>query len=1287
MVSLRIWAVAALVVSQALPGRAVDLSVPALHIPTMRRHKVETRTPEAAALLLTNGARLLADYGSYQLFDSTSIPTTLASGSLVEPRNIYDQILLNSGALNTTLPQVQALRTPVAAFSGKRLHLVHFVGSLTPPWREALLATGVQIVSYIPQKAVLVYGEAPSLKRVQELARQPFIQWDGDYLAQYKIHPGAKPLDTTGKPRAIGTELFAIQLVADPVPNQETLVLLARLAPAPFKRRATVLNYVNVIAKLPPEVLQQVAQRPDVVSIQPYFERRKFCEQQDQIIAGNLVGNIPSGPGYLAWLEAKGFTEAQFANSAFVVDVADSGIDNGTTAPYHLGLHQEGILTNSSRVAYARLEGTPNAGSTLAGCDGHGTLNSHIIAGFDDLNGFPFADTSGFHYGLGVCPFATVGSSVIFDPDNFTFPDYNNLLADAYQSGARLSNNSWGGSAGGAYDVDAQNYDALVRDAQPAGSTQPATGNQEMVIVFAAGNDGPTPGSVDSPGTAKNVLTVGAAENVQPIGGADGSGVADSEADNANDIASFSSRGPCADGRHKPDLMAPGTHVSGGVVQIVNPAPDGTADSCFSGSGVSGGAGSIFFPAGQEFYTASSGTSHSTPCVTGGCALLRQFFINHFTNTPSPAMTKAYLLNSARYLNGAYANDSLWSGNQGMGEMNLGMAFDNASRILRDQVPADLFTASGQARLYTGTIIDTNKPFRVTIAWTDAPGNTVGSAYNNDLDLRVTVGGVTYKGNVFSGAYSAPGGLADVADNVESVFLPPGTSGNFIVEIDATDINSDGVPGNTNALDQDFALVVYNGEQRTLPVINGAGMTLLNEGCPPANNSVDPGETVTLNFALQNMGTSSTTNLVATLQADAEILSPSPAQTYGSLPVGGVPENKPFTFTANGACGSSVTARLLLQDGSANLGMIDFTIPLGKPNVVLNEAFDSTPPPDLPLGWTTTPSGAASNWVTTELVFDTAPVSAFAAEPDSPGIAELLSPLFHVTTSSAQLTFRNNFDLEADSFDSTKAYDGGVLEIQVGSSGFFDILDAGGSFITGGYNRTIDPAGDNPLLGRSAWSGASGGFSDTIVTLPSSAAGQDVQLKWRLGTDSGNANGGSGWHIDKISISDGYACCGSTSTVPSIATQPTNQTVLIGATTAFTVGATGSPPLSFQWLFNGMKLAGASTAALNLTNVQATQTGDFSVIVTNLAGSVLSRPAHLKVLVPPTLRNTTGTPTNTTVIFSSLQGLNYTLQTTTNLSLPQWVPVTDPVAGTGGSLILIDTNTPGTTRFYRLLCN
>src|SRR5205823_9926947 len=98
----------------------------------------------------------------------------------------------------------------------------------------------------------------------------------------------------------------------------------------------------------------------------------------------------------------------------------------------------------------------------------------------------------------------------------------------------------------------------------------------------------------------------------------------------------------------------------------------------FDGSGVCPFPG-IFFPLNQQLFTVSSGTSHATPAVAGGCALVRQYFITHYGAPPGAAMTKAFLMNSARYLTGGSANDTLWSNTQGMGEINLGAAFDGTA--------------------------------------------------------------------------------------------------------------------------------------------------------------------------------------------------------------------------------------------------------------------------------------------------------------------------------------------------------------------------------------------------------------------------------------------------------------------------------------------------------------------------------------------------------------------------------------------------------------------------------
>jgi hypothetical protein len=1089
-------------------------------------HKLQVTDKTHGAQIVAAGGRLIGDYASYQLYD---VPATALKPGWGRVRDEYNTIFLNAGHLDTSKAETKALRKSAGKFTGKRMHLVHFAGPVQPGWRQELLDAGVQIVSYIPQNAYLVYGDAGSIARVQALAATAReIQWDGDYLDDYKTHPAV---------RAGKTDKFAIQLVADADANGETLQLLDRLKLAPFVKRSRVLNYVNIIARLNAADLKIVAARPDVVSIQPYYTPRKLDERQDQIVAGNLNGNLPDGPGYLAWLAGKGFTDEQFAASGFVVDISDSGIDDGTTTPNHFGLYVGGQLSAASRVVYSRLEGTPNQGSTLEGCDGHGTINAHIVGGFDGGTNFPFADGAGFAYGLGVCPFARLGASVVFDFENWTYPSFSQLEADAYGSGARIDNNSWGDyDADGIYGTDSQEYDKLVRDAQEEDATNPAPGNQEMVILFAAGNF-TNAGTIDQPATAKNVISVGGAENVQaftgPFNGEDMCSVDNSDAASANEMLYASSRGPCEDGRMKPDLVAPATHVTGGVMQGEDPGPYGTADPCFNADNIAicgGVAGNLFYPPGQEFYSASSGTSHSTPCVAGGCALLRQYFINQGLIPPSPAMTKAWLMNSARYMTGASTDDTLWSPNQGMGELDLGTAFDGTPRLLRDEQAADTFTASGQVRTFTGQVDNTNLPFRVTVAWTDAPGSTSGAAYNNDLDLTVSIGGQTYLGNMFNGNYSIPGGAPDTKDNVESVFCPAGTGGDFTVTVSGTSINSIGVPNGSNGLTQDFALVVDNAAADGPPVIIPAGATA---------GVINPGQTVTVNLALQNTGIANTTNLVATLLPGGGVTSPGAAMTYGVLPGDGIAGSEAFTFTAEGACGGTITATLQLQDGSANLGTASYTLRLGGFVTVTNYGnnFDTVTPPALPAAWSSSVSGGQIPWVTIDDMWDTRPNSAFAAATTNAGVADLVTPAIGIVSATSQLSFRQYYNLEINPDDPGEAFDGGALEIQIGANGFKDILEAGGSFVTNGYNTAIAPSTGNPLADREAWSGDSQGFVTTIVNLPAAAEGQNIQLKWRCATDTGNAYGSVGWWIDTVVIDDGghYTCSPEPPTISSVA--------------------------------------------------------------------------------------------------------------------------------------------------------
>ena len=114
-----------------------------------------------------------------------------------------------------------------------------------------------------------------------------------------------------------------------------------------------------------------------------------------------------------------------------------------------------------------------------------------------------------------------------------------------------------------------------------------------------------------------------------------------------------------------------------------------------------------------------------------------------------------------------------------------------------------------------------------------------------------------------------------------------------------------------------------------------------------------------------------------------------------------------------------------------------------------------------------------------------------------------------------QLIFQQNFNLEVSDVDPHVGFDGGVLEMSFdGGNAFQDILAVGGSFIRGGYNRTISTDRGSPIAGRQAWSGNSEGFISTAVNLPFLPPGG--RFRWRMASDNGGS--GEGWRVDTVVI-------------------------------------------------------------------------------------------------------------------------------------------------------------------------
>ncbi len=582
--------------------------------------------------------------------------------------------------------------------------------------------------------------------KLRELDALSYVRWTGPFLPSHKILGGLVTQQTAGAEVAVSVLLA---LDASPTQLAGARGLMKRLGSQSTSRFGHVWR-----GEIPRGQLNQLAASDAVLWIERAPRIKMFDETAAKIVGGD------SG-GHATITQALGYD-----GSGVVVSVADSGLHYGEASIMHPDL----LGRVDAFFWYGDLTDAADEHS-------HGTHVAGIVAG----NGATgITDEFGALWGLGVASGAHLVAQRLFDGAGNYTPDgtftFEQLTSDAKSAGADIGSNSWGDDTQGRYDISAMEFDALVRDADTN-----APGDQPYILEFSAGNAGPGAQTVGSPAVAKNVIATGASQNnrIEFFIYADG----------PDAMADFSSRGPAEDGRIKPDVVAPGTWISS------LRSPLGNDEFAW---------GDIDF-----YYLFQGGTSQAGPQVSGAAAVFVQWYRETVTNaTPSPAMVKAALINSAVDMDDEVETGPVPNSDEGWGRVDLTQII--GSDRVYDFVDQSITLSTGQQFERNVVVADDTLPLFITLAYTDVPAFPAAvPALVNDLDLEVVApDGHIYRGNQFlDGDSVADSPVADNLNNVECVFIGVPLPGQYTVRVRARNVPQD-ARRDTGAVDQDFALVI-----------------------------------------------------------------------------------------------------------------------------------------------------------------------------------------------------------------------------------------------------------------------------------------------------------------------------------------------------------------------------------------------------------------------------------------------------------------------------------------------
>ncbi len=641
-----------------------------------------------------------------------------------------------------------------------REYVVQFKKSPSESDKGALISKGAEIFKYLPDDAYIIRADINSISAIKRLGQ---VNTTIPYNAYFKMSADFTGFSvmTAQKIENVLVKVFKSSELNDVISNITALSQDIAIVRADGN---------SILLNTPQILIAKIANISGIDHVQPYFEMTVLdpitqldngaTPSADTPVAN---GNYTDLDGFEDGTKVMNFESAWkqgFTGAGQIVAMADTGLDSGDVNNIHADL-KGAVVKGYIHGLFSKSWNDPM---------GHGThVAGSVLSRGKESNGKI----------MGGAYEAKMIAQGMWSPmmDNLTVPpQLSTLFKSAYDDGARVHTNSWGAAKNfGVYDNFAEQVDQFVWD------------NPEMLPIFAAGNSGIDKNkdgridenSIGTPGTAKNVLTVGASENLVSKGGiqvpikklraaADSWSAepinSDFISNNINGIGMFSSRGPTTDGRVKPDVVAPGTNILSLKSQV-----EGASE---------------LWGAYNKWYAWSGGTSMATPLTAGAAVLTRQKLQKLGFEKPSAALVKGVLMHSAVDMYpGQFGEVGLAKGqelvthrpnnDEGFGRVDMDRVVNLPYKII-DETKG---VAQDQELAYEINVKNTAKKIWMTLIYTDAPASSAAAkTLVNNLDLIIT----SPSGKIFKSE--------DAVNNYELIELDQSESGIYKVSVKGTKI-------------------------------------------------------------------------------------------------------------------------------------------------------------------------------------------------------------------------------------------------------------------------------------------------------------------------------------------------------------------------------------------------------------------------------------------------------------------------------------------------------------------